>query len=336
MIKKIIIVSILLVINKSLVFGVNLYWPTGDNSFFEGAAIETLIQPTVSGNVESGKFGYVRNNGSKFHEGIDIKAKKRDRKGEALDKVIAAMDGQVVHINTVGGNSNYGQYIVIVHKGVEPSIYTLYGHLSSIDPSIKVGNMVKGGTVLGIMGRTSSGTAIPKERAHLHFEMGVMLSEGFIKWYEEQKFGTRNRHGLWNGFNLTGFDPLDFYEKWRTGAIGSVADYFKQLPVAFTLRVTTRKTPNFVKRYPGLVTRGRQLQREGIWDVDFTWFAMPFRWTPLNDVGIPCKAGTTVLRNYNVEIFREHNCKDVLVIKQGKVPQYGKVLKKTLSLLLDY
>lgn len=330
MVTKYITITVLFFLSQSFIFAKELYWPTEDDSFFHGAGIEKLIQPTVSGRVKSGTFGYVRNNGSKFHEGIDIKPTKRNRKGEALDKIIAAMDGQVVYINAIGGNSSYGKYIVIVHKNVEPSIYTLYAHLSSIEPSIKVGKFVKGGAVLGVMGRTSVGAHIPQERTHLHFEMGVMLSEDFIKWYMDQKHGSPNRHGIWNGFNLTGFDPLDFYEKWRRGTIGSVEDYFKQLPVAFSLRVTTGKIPNFVTRYPSLVTERIKSKDLKAWDVDFTWFAMPFRWTPLYNINnADKKAGNIVLKNCDSNTLS----KDIIRFHKEKTPEYGKSLKKTLSLL---
>lgn len=321
---------------RSLLMGVDLYWPTEDNAFFQGASWETLIQPTISGKVESGKFGCVRNNGSKFHEGIDIKPKKRDRKGEAIDKIIAAMDGQVVHINTVAGNSSYGKYIVIVHKNVEPAIYTLYAHLGCIDKSIKVGKSVKGGETLGIMGRTALGKPIPKERAHLHFEMGVMLSGGFEKWYSKQKFDLPNKHALWNGFNLTGFDPLDFYEKWRSGKIKSVQEYFNQIPIAFSLRVTSCKVPDFVQRYPSLVTQRIDRDKIKAWDIDFTWFAMPTRWTPIysSDKGNISKG--VMLKAFNNNVLNEYNYKDGIVIKAGKSPVYGKVLRKTLDLIFDY
>ena len=67
-----------------------------------------------------------------------------------------------------------------------------------------------GGKVLGVMGHSSTNeTAIPKERAHLHFEVGLLLSEKFQAWYdaEEDNRGTPNQHGIFNGQNLMGFDP---------------------------------------------------------------------------------------------------------------------------------
>ena len=86
---------LILTFSTSALLGMELSWPTEDQSFFKGASTESLIQPAASGTVASGLFGYARNGGKKFHEGIDIKPKKRDRKGEATDKILAAIDGRV-------------------------------------------------------------------------------------------------------------------------------------------------------------------------------------------------------------------------------------------------
>lgn len=323
-----------LTLSTSALFGMKLSWPTDDTSFWQGASISSLIQPAASGSVESGLFGYARNNGTKFHEGIDIKPKKHDRKGEPRDKILAAIDGRIVHINTIAGNSSYGRYIVIIHEDLQPQIYTLYAHLSSIEPNLKVGKKVCSGEIIGTMGRSSSGSPIPKQRAHLHFEMGLMLSEHFKKWYDTQKFGNPNKHSIWNGFNLTGFDPLDFYTQWKNGRVTSVNDYFKQLPIAFSLRIFDTKIPNFIKRYPTLATKSIDPKTLKGWDIDFTWFALPFRWTPLYGESKPNKTQTPILTAYNSNIFTQHNCSDTITLK-AKIPIHGKVLKKTLNLLFE-
>ncbi len=247
------------------------------------------------------------------------------------------LDGEVAYINHCASDrSSYGKYIVIIHPKVDPPIYTLYAHLSSIDKFLKVGKTVKGGDVIGVMGRTDLGNDIPKERTHLHFEMGVMLSNQFPQWYAAQKFDSPNRHGVWNGQNLTGFDPLDFYEKWRSGKISSVKEYFNQIPIAFTLRILNTKIPNFLQRYPSLVTKNVEKNNIMAWDIDFTWFAMPIRWTPLYTVDKKNKTKTILVTAYNNNVLNEHKYKDCLFIKKDKTQEFGKVLKKTLDLLFDY
>ncbi|HQU08631.1 MAG TPA: M23 family metallopeptidase, partial [Opitutales bacterium] len=105
-------------------------WPTACTPFVDGKLkpIGDFIQPTASGVPESGLFGCVRSNGCKFHEGIDIKPNKRDRKGEPLDAVMSIWPGKVVWVNTKPGNSGYGNYVVVEHS-TTPAVYSLYGHL---------------------------------------------------------------------------------------------------------------------------------------------------------------------------------------------------------------
>lgn len=66
---------LILTLSAPALLGMNLSWPTEDDSFFKGASTDSLIQPAASGTTESGLFGYARNSGKKFHEGIDIKPK---------------------------------------------------------------------------------------------------------------------------------------------------------------------------------------------------------------------------------------------------------------------
>ena len=96
-------------------------WPTPNTAFREGNPPHTFIQPTEKGTVESGLFGCVRNDGTRFHEGIDLNAVSRTGKGEAADPIFAVMDGRVVYINRSAGKSSYGRYLVIEHVASEPA-----------------------------------------------------------------------------------------------------------------------------------------------------------------------------------------------------------------------
>ncbi len=138
----------------------------------------------------------MRSGGAQFHEGIDIKCISRDRRGEPTDSVFAAMAGIVRHISTSAGDSSYGRYIVLEHPEQTPAIYTLYAHLAHIAPGLKVGDQVTRGQVIGTMGHSSGGYIIPRDRAHLHFEMGVMVTRDFASWYATKKSGSANDHGL--------------------------------------------------------------------------------------------------------------------------------------------
>ncbi|GGH30094.1 M23 family metallopeptidase [Paenibacillus segetis] len=86
----------------------------------------------------------------RMHEGVDLVSSKRN--------IMASDEGVVTFAGTKSG---YGNCIIINHKnGYE----TLYGHLSKI--SVKKGQVVEKGSVIGIMGNTGRSTG-----THLHFEI---------------------------------------------------------------------------------------------------------------------------------------------------------------------
>jgi len=251
-------------------------WPTTmDRAAVAGPA--DYLQPTVSGKVESALFGMVREEGRRFHEGVDIKPMSRNADGEPLDLVLAAMNGQVVYLNP-NVNGPYGKYVVLYHLEAEIPVYTLYAHLAKIEPSLRVGATVPRGRPIALMGRTSAGASpITKDRAHLHFEVGLLLSTGFNLWYAAQPENRQspNLHGLYNGQNLIGMDPLPVLGARRIDLLALL----RSQPTALTVAVRTAKTPDFVRRHPALA-RG-EVGRAAGWYVEFSWQGMPLRWTAL-------------------------------------------------------
>ena len=225
-----------------------IVWPTPNDAFAQGKPIPAFLQDAGSGDPESGGFGCVRSNGGQFHEGLDIKALARDRSGEPVDDIYAAMDGVVRYINLQAGDSSYGRYIVLEHPDAVPAVYTLYAHLSRVAPGIKVGGSVTRGQVMATMGHSAGGYAIPRDRAHLHFEIGLMVTRDFQAWYDGKKFGSHNDHGLWNGMNLMGFDPLDFLRQFRARQVASFQDYISRMEPALRVRIATHRVPDFAQR----------------------------------------------------------------------------------------
>ena len=242
--------------------------------------MDAYIQPTVSGKVESGLFGCYRNGGARFHEGVDLKSIQRGPKQKPKDAIFAIMPGRVVYINKIPGNSSYGRYVVIEHDHLELPLTSLYAHLGEIEPHLRVGQQVHGGDTIGIMGHSAS-TPIPVSRAHLHLEIGLKLSNRFDSWYKKQQFGTPNKHGVWNGMNLMGIDPLDFFKRARDPRwVGEVL-YIKTLPTAFIFKISTRVIPDFIRRYPQLLNVNQLPERVYGWKVECTWFGFPKNWTPI-------------------------------------------------------
>ena len=89
----------------------------------------------------------------KLHTGIDIRAKLGT-------EVLATADGVVTKALVSAGG--YGTYVVIQH---DDHYQTLYSQLDS-DLMVKVGDKVKTGTVIGLIGEPHFGTG-----PHLHYEV---------------------------------------------------------------------------------------------------------------------------------------------------------------------
>ena len=211
-----------------------------------------IFMPTGTGNPNSGLFGSVRTQSSgaaQFHEGVDIAPVQRGRGGLALDDVTVIADGTLAYINRATGNSNYGRYAVVLHSDPLGEVYTLYAHLADLTPGLAPGQALRRGAVLGRMGHSSSG-AIPLERSHLHFEIGLLLNRRFDAWFHAQRLTPD--HGLYNGWNLAGVDPLAFYRARDEENALSFARFMDRVPAAFEVVLRARALPDFFLRYPAL------------------------------------------------------------------------------------
>ncbi len=263
---------------------VELVWPTPNPAFDEGKDFPAFIQPTASGDPRSGLFGSVRSGGRQFHEGLDLLATKHDKQGEATDAVGAALAGVVRYVSNSPGNSNYGRYVVLEHPQERPAVYTLYAHLREITPGMQAGRQVAPGERLGTMGRSSSGAPIPKDRAHLHFEIGLRVTDRFAAWYASRGFGSPNPHGIWNGMNLAGLDPLAVFIRHQAGGLNSFEEIFSTLPAALVLQTSHAAEPDFIRRYPDLLetTGVADAGLAGGWEITINATGLPFRWRRLS------------------------------------------------------
>ncbi|MBL9215173.1 MAG: M23 family metallopeptidase [Opitutaceae bacterium] len=306
-------------------------WPTPNRAWEQGRSYEAWVQPTVSGEPESGLFGCVRSHGTQFHEGIDIRPVARDGRGEATDRITAAMDGVVRYVNTRAGNSNYGRYVVLEHPGVTPAVYTLYAHLARVEAGIAPGTPVKRGQVIATMGRSAGGSGIPRERAHLHFEIGLMATENFQPWYVWRKFGSPNEHGVWNGMNLLGIDVHDFLNDWRDGRVDNLQQYFDGMRGVVKVRIATTRVPDFIRRYPSLLRRPLPLGLVGGWEVEFNATGLPFAWTPLSpQEATGLRPNSPRIVSADAAALRSRRCKS-LVRMQGGTQLPGSDLNTVLQ-----
>lgn len=204
---------------------------------------------------EAGTYGFVRNMkrtggeviGTRFHEGADIKPVRRDGNGVPLDPVVSIAEGEVAYIQPMANGSNYGKYVVVRHDWGEGPICSLYAHLSSI--SCEIGQKVKTGSQLGILGYTGAG--IDKTRAHLHFEVSLMLSDDFEGWH--QKFlNSAAGHGNYNGLNLSGMNGVQLIEYQRKGKARSIAGFLRTQKPYYSVTVPAELAKKLNQRYPWL------------------------------------------------------------------------------------
>lgn len=313
---------------------VELVWPVPNRAYFEGAGFEAFVQATESGLIESGLFGSTRSGGRQFHEGLDLFPIKRDARGEAADDVFAALAGVVRHVSARAGASSYGRYVVLEHPGESPPVYTLYSHLADIDPSVREGVAVPAGARLGLMGRSAGGYTIPKERAHLHFEIGVRVTDRFQAWYEGRKFGSGNEHGLYNGMNLMGLDPLDFFGRHKAGGLRALDEVFRETPAAVKLRIAHAGEPDYVLRYPSLVKRLAGLR--GGWEIEFSATGVPLRWREIS-LGefAGWRPGEVRLLEVDQALLNANRGRELLrTVKGRQVP--GRDLRTVLEQLFDW
>ncbi len=245
--------------------GLEYTFPTDQQNLLDTESIE-VYQPTASGRAESALYGSVRTASTggrilpSFHEGLDIAAMRRDRRGRPLDEVYAAADGRIAYINRIAGNSTYGIYVVLTHDDPVGEIFTLYAHLAKVESHWRAGQSINRGDVLGVMGNTAS-SGIPMVRAHLHFEIGMINNRRFDRWYRGQKLIPD--HGNYHGHNLTGIDPSVVFRRHEESLHFNMREYLRGLPPAFTLLFRAGRPLDYFARYPALWADG-PFEGEGI------------------------------------------------------------------------
>lgn len=89
-----------------------------------------------------------------FHNGIDL---------VGGNEIVAAADGEVVSTRNEGKQYGTGCYVRIEHSN---GLQTLYYHLKSGSVTVKKGQKVTKGQVIGIIGKTGKATGV-----HLHYQI---------------------------------------------------------------------------------------------------------------------------------------------------------------------
>lgn len=271
----------------------NLCLPTENHHLLTGHPeqfymyVDRTFEGTTSKPWEGGGFGFVRTpirvNGQmvlkQFHEGIDIAPVKRDKAGNPLDLVSSIADGTVVHISPLAGRSNYGKYVVVEHHWDNSPVYSLYAHLAEI--TCQVGGAVKAGGLLGRMGYT--GVGINRTRAHVHLELGLLMSTRYEDWHQFTGKGI-NYQGNYNGMNFAGADLARFFLDHEKNPELKFSAFVAATPVYFKVAVPAKGTPDLVLRYPWLMPAapvGMDPATAALsWEIDFSATGLPIRVVP--------------------------------------------------------
>ena len=106
-----------------------------------------------------------------FHNGIDLVPSPCNN-----NEILAFADGVVTSMQKTGRQYGTGCYVRIKHSN---GLYTLYYHLKSGTICVNVGDKVKKGQKLGIIGTTGKSTG-----THLHFQIDKGSSKTSINPYD--------------------------------------------------------------------------------------------------------------------------------------------------------
>ena len=310
-------------------------FPTANHALYEsGADLKFLAPTTPDRPATSGSFGCVRNNGWRMHEGLDIRSLQHDKRGEPTDPVKATADGTIAYLSNKPGLSNYGRYIVIQHQVDGIEIYSLYAHLSAIQPGITIGRRVQAGEVIATLGRSSSAETILKERAHVHFELNLFLNDRFANWFKKNSPGERNDHGNWNGQNMLGLDPLQILQGERPGAKKfNLATFIGSQTELCRVQVRATDFP-FLKRYPALVLKNPVAEKQGVagYEIALNYNGVPFALLPRAEAEMKGRAKIQLL-SVNSAVAQANPCRK-LVKQSGSRWQLGDKGQKLIELLL--
>ena len=295
-------------------------FPTANHFLYERGSEMKFFAPTAPDKPwTSGSFGCVRNNGWRIHEGLDIRHLQTDKRGEPMDSVMAAADGTVVYISTRPSLSNYGNYIVVRHVVEGMEIYSLYAHLSAIQPGLKIGQSVKAGDVIATMGRTSNAETVAKDRAHVHFELNVLMNDNFAAWFKTASPGERNDHGEWNGQNLNGLDVRQILlDEHNPAAKFSLLNFIQSQTALCRVLVRAVNFP-YLKRYPMLVLKNPVAEKEGVagYEIVLNYNGVAFALMPRAASEIKGKAKFQLL-SVNEAEEKAYPCRHLVVQRNGR------------------
>ena len=257
-----------------------------------------------------------------MHEGLDIRCVQRDKRGEPLDPVLATADGDVAYINTRAGYSNYGIYIILRHRVEGIEVYSIYAHLREVRSGLRPGVAVRAGEQIAIMGHTTNTRqGISKDRAHVHFELAVLVNDHFADWFRKTRPGERNDHGDWNGQNLLAMDPREILlAQKEQGPRFSILNYIRQQHELFRVLVHDTHFP-YLQRYAPLVVPNAHLGTNAIggYEISCNFNGIPIALIPRAAAEFPAKGSSRIkLLSVNDAEYERDHCRKLVTKRSGR------------------
>ena len=142
--------------------------------------------------------------GKSGHLGIDIKSTNDSNIYAAADGTVVStgLNGTGTDASKTSTPSGNGYYVVIKHTIDGKTVYSMYGHMKSGSITVKTGQIVKKGTVIGTCGNTGNSTG-----THLHFAIANQYRAGTYYGYTQSRI-TFNKNKMYeNRSGITFYNP---------------------------------------------------------------------------------------------------------------------------------
>ncbi len=149
-------------------FDVDIDLTLGEISF-DAAWGDPVKNPQIRCNRASNLFGPVRHNANgsiRWHRGFDYYA--------PIGTPVLSVGSGVISL--IQKHPDYGLCVLITHKRPNKTYYSFYAHLSST--SVKYGQTVQKGAVIGKSGKTGNAYNLTDKEVHLHFEYRTSPKHG--------------------------------------------------------------------------------------------------------------------------------------------------------------
>ena len=136
-----------------------------------------IVASTKNGKENTGNFGFVRDNNTKFHDGVDIGLEPGDPLYDPFDGTVVDIRNKCNDVNITPAQyikqkkcgGKYGNSITIKQTLSDGSTaYFKYNHLQYNGIQVKEGQFIKAGTVIALGGK--SGNAIDVDNKHVHIQ----------------------------------------------------------------------------------------------------------------------------------------------------------------------